>query len=336
MKKRPDDFGNHPVDITDDRILRGLTEMVERENSSAQSKRSPTSKDLEEAETLRGHLNPILAEVRAKLPEVTRLQLDMLVNRELLHPSTFKEIVFATYEAVLPRETRSMTISTVYSMRTWQDRLSVVAQDMGCVELKRALHKGLALSMAKRGVLEIEGTAWMVAVTHGLGATFNHSQTLPGYREALKSVKRARLGKLRNDEGKMDAKGISVRKLAPALLQYWLPLGLWAMSVEDALQCLRLFTFPAVISRANDAELEKLDELIPESFQTSQSEVHKIKPKEKKWRGRFSSAVSDNDLHRAPSPMISLRYTGSSVGGRSDPEKWIFDFLPGFNCAGRW
>ncbi|MBE7496864.1 MAG: hypothetical protein HS117_18130 [Verrucomicrobiaceae bacterium] len=316
------------------RMLKVLSDMRQSEVSSAHAKLSPTDLQIREADKDLELINSVSTEVWGKLPSEIRMQITILMNNGLLCPDAFKQVIIATYEAILPGRTRHLDIPTLASMHRVREQLSMAAQRMKCLDLMRALQKGLAEDMAGRGVLDVEGHAWVVAVSHGLGGLFNCSQSLPGYREALESVKQARKGK--NDKIKLDVKGVTVLKLAPALLEYWLALALWAMSVEDALECLRLFALPSIIARTDEPTRSAIKEILLEPLNQNVSKALKIKPKERCWRGRFSSAVHDIRLYRAGTPMIRLIYNGRNRAGRSDPENWAYHFLPGFDCSGRW
>lgn len=268
-----------------------------------------------------------------KLPTKTKLQLSVLESSGLVSEDLFKNIVVTAMIVLRPPKFVSERSERIKMIQTWEDRLRDLSMSTDCMTLKRALRHGLVRELVKKDTFETDIDAWRLAAILGAGSNYNRTQTLPGYKKARESVHKA-IQRKKSTVGKIPSdKGVYVKMLAPAMLTYWLPLGLWSMSPTDALEALRLFSAPKIFSGLSDSQKEKADWLPPN---WEANVLQNIRPKERRWHNRFSNAVRDLQLYRSKCPMVALEFAGTKAKEREDTDHWKWIFKPGFNCAGRW
>lgn len=279
-------------------------------------------------------VNSVLKDAWDGLPNEIKMKYAVLDMCKISSAEVFKQTVFMAVTTLLPPNLSEVPIGRLIAMHQWRVKLLRVASTQEDLTLLRAIHNGLLHDLVIRRTFETECHAWALSGLIGTANTYNSTQTIPGYQKACNSVHAAVDQRRASRDGNAQTKGIIAKQLASALLSYWLPLGLWAMTPIDALEALRRLTVPNVYSKFSGVEVERVrDRDFPE---WRSSVLRDIKPKERAWHSRFSSAVSDQGLYRAKSAMIGLSYAGDTLEGRGDVENWRFAFKPGFDCSGRW
>ena len=231
----------------------------------------------------------------------------------------------------------------------------------------RAVEKGLAEQLAARlqaGRIA-EYRAWRTAMQCGACAVFNESQALPGYQKAMDSVDAA----LRKLCGKHHATwGVWTLKMQfgttfpSALLEYWLPLGLWALPMDDAIRSLGLFSQKAILSRFTTEEKGEFKHKKPELWAAfERSKLADFPSINRKLKSAFKVAVHGYELFRCkkspaklirhtvqrPLEFVDLPYGKKRLQGkvpsenilekrRRDPAMWEFIAVSGEPTKGRW
>ena len=125
--------------------------------------------------------------------------------------------------------------------------------------LGRALQNGLKERLWKLiwdEKCNAEYAAWNAAVNCGGTAVFNTTLALPGYEEARASIQRQIDTLYQGDPVEALDRFFwgHLHSLAGALVSYWLPLGLWALSGKDAAFVLSSFPLAAQIQRQSEHE----------------------------------------------------------------------------------
>lgn len=279
-------------------------------------------------------VNSVLKDAWDRLPKEIKMKYAVLDMCKISSAEVFKQTVFMAVTTLLPPNISDVPIGRLIAMHQWREKLLQAARIQEDLTLLRALHKGLLNDLLKRRTFETECHSWALSGLLGTASIYNSTLTLPDYKKARDSVHAAVEMRKETREGDAQTKGIIACKLASALISYWLPLGLWAMTTADALEALRRFTVPNDLSKFNGIEAEFVRERDFPGWRSSV--LLEIKPKERAWHSRFSSAVSDQGLYRAKSAMICFSYKGQTVKSREDGGRWNFVFKPGFDCSGRW
>ena len=179
--------------------------------------------------------------------------------------------------------------------------------------ISRALTKGLSkhLTDSINLYLPAEAFAWRTAVHCSVCVLFNETQTLPGYDDAVASVNKALQRVFRKHNlAYLHEKGRCATSLPMALVVYWLPLGLWAMSRGDALRALRFLASPMRYRQFSPEQQATLAKKNPVHVEHLEREVlSTLKPKDRSSLVRFSKEVSVLRLYRPPKPLVELRRT---------------------------
>lgn len=227
-----------------------------------------------------------------------------------------------------------------------------VAKHDPSMTVSRALTKGLAEYLTEsinRGC-PAEAYAWRTAIHCGACGHFNETQTLPGYDKAVATVNRALddVG-AKHDWQYFYKKGLCAASLRMALLMYWLPLGLWAMSRSDALKALKLLAAPMRYNQRSPEDKATMGRINPELVQQLECEVlSKLKHDLKASHTHFSKEVSLLGLYRQSKPLVRLERTGQTTNAspaqkhkqkresENHPPKWRLVSTTGAVLTRRW
>ncbi len=218
----------------------------------------------------------------------------------------------------------------------------------GTGTLRRALAAGLDVRLAE---LENQGRraeagAWQTSIDCGCVDHYNKTAALPGYEDAMASVDAARLARMKTKAKTWRSQVTMMRwgtTLPLALLHYWLPLGLWAMSIEDAIRTLRLLSLPRLVSRSRNPEWRSYFDAHPDEARAFEAACPaSLQPKVRAAHTRFSKEVRALKLYRAGVPLTKLAQAGpcrtrSEIeAAKTDPQQWIIVSMAGDALPGKW